>query len=205
MLKETFSTLLKSYTSNNQLIDILWQEIEDAYSGNGRHYHTLSHLENLIRELRDVPLEELDTLLFSVFYHDIVYDASSSDNEEKSALFAEERLTQLDIPNQLIASCKQQILATKAHSDASDNDTCYFLDADLSVLGQPLEVYLSYADAIRREYIVYPDSIYNDGRKRVLNHFLGMERIFKTVHFFDKYEAQARVNLKTELEKYINP
>jgi predicted metal-dependent HD superfamily phosphohydrolase len=46
---------------------------------------------------------------------------------------------------------------------------------------------------------MYPDFLYRPGRRKVLQHFLDMERIFKTEEFASKFEKQARVNLGWEL------
>jgi len=127
-----------------------------------------------------------------------VYNPAKSDNEEKSAGLATVRMQQLSTPAGMIERCGRQILATKQHGGHHDADTNYFLDADLSVLGQPWEVYASYYKNIRKEYAIYPALIYNPGRRKVLNHFLQMERIFKTAHFFNKFEQQARLNLQKE-------
>ena len=93
-----------------------------------------------------------------------------------------------------------QVLATKKHAACDDTDTNYFTDADLSVLGQGWYVYSNYYRQVRKEYALYPDIIYIPGRKKVLQHFLQMERIFKTDHFFNKFELQARENIQKELE-----
>lgn len=48
------------------------------------------HLENMIYELKNIEdfVNDFDTLLFSVFYHDIIYKSTAKDNEEKSAEIA---------------------------------------------------------------------------------------------------------------------
>ncbi|HXL55890.1 MAG TPA: hypothetical protein VN958_06525 [Chitinophagaceae bacterium] len=43
--------------------------------------------------------------------------------------------------------------------------------------------------------------MYNEGRKKVLMHFLEMNRIFKTDEFYNQFEKQARENLKRELKE----
>jgi predicted metal-dependent HD superfamily phosphohydrolase len=91
-------------------------------------------------------------------------------------------------------------LATKTHILAADSDTNFFTDADLSVLGSDWESYSAYFKNVRKEYAIYPDFIYNSGRKEVLKHFLGMNQIFKTDFFYAKFEAQARLNLERELQ-----
>jgi len=62
-------------------------------------------------------------------------------------------------------------------------------------------MYENYTHQLRKEYAVYPDLLYNEGRKKVLMHFLEMNRIFKTDEFYNQFEKQARENLKRELKE----
>jgi len=201
MLKQTFIALLTKYTNDQDLITELWAEIERKYSDKKRHYHTLSHLENLFQQLTEIKtqIKDWDVVLFSLYYHDVIYNSLKSDNEQKSAELAEKRIKSIGISLEIIEQCKAQIMATKAHFMSENEDTNYFTDADLSVLGQSWEMYSEYYQNVRKEYAIYPDLIYNAGRKKVLKHFLGMERIFKTNYFYLKFEQQARVNLEKEL------
>lgn len=202
MLKETFIELLTKYTDNDSLKNELWTEIKKNYSSKKRHYHTLQHLDNLLSQLTDVKseIQNWETILFTLFYHDIIYNAIKSDNEKKSAELAEKRMKQISVSNDKIELCKKQILATKTHIKSTDSDTNYFTDADLSVLGQNLETYLLYCKNVRKEYSIYPALVYTHGRKKVLNHFLSMDRIFKTDFFYNKFETQAKHNLQKEIE-----
>jgi predicted metal-dependent HD superfamily phosphohydrolase len=203
MLKQTFIDLLGNYKADKSVIEALWTEIETNYSNRKRYYHTLDHLENLLRQLKGIKSQIADwnTILFSIYYHDIIYNALKNDNEEKSPLLAEKRMKSISVPDEIINRCKQQILATKTHHVSLDKDTNFFTDADLSVLGQDWNTYLNYCAQIRKEYSVSPDLIYKPGRKKMLLHFLQMHRIFKTDYFFEKFEAQARQNLRQELEE----
>jgi predicted metal-dependent HD superfamily phosphohydrolase len=202
VLKETFIGLLKNYTDNDRLPNELWTEIEKNYSSKKRYYHTLEHLDNLLAQLTEVKgeIRNWETILFTLYYHDIIYNSLKSDNEEKSAELAEKRMKQMSISNDTIELCKNQILATKSHIKSADSDTNYFTDADLSVLGQSWETFTLYYKNVRKEYSIYPDFVYNPGRKKVLNHFLAMERIFKTDFFYNKFELQAKQNLQKEIE-----
>lgn len=201
MLKETFIELLTNYTDNDRLTNELWSEIEKRYSDKKRYYHTLQHLENLLTQLTEIKdkIQDWDSILFTLYYHDIIYNATKSDNEEKSAELAEKRLKQISVSNDKIEFCKRQILATKSHLKSTDRDTNYFTDADLSILGQDWKTYSLYFKNVRKEYSIYPNLVYNPGRKKVLNHFLEMDRIFKTEFFHDKFETQAKINLTNEL------
>ncbi|PIF44766.1 putative metal-dependent HD superfamily phosphohydrolase [Chryseobacterium sp. 52] len=201
-LKEKFTDLCLHFTEDHNFILSLWQEIEAKYSEKGRHYHDLLHLENMFQELETVKssIKDFKAVSFSVFYHDIIYDALSKSNEENSALCAGARLEKSGLTQDLISKIKAQILATKSHEKSNDKDTDYLLDADLSILGKDLDVYLDYTRKIRKEYSIYPDLLYKPGRKKVLRHFLELENIFKTKDFRDKYEEQAKKNITAELQ-----
>lgn len=200
-LKHRFNQLCLQFTQDQNLIENLWLEIEKKYSEKGRHYHNLEHLENMFSELEFVTdeISDFNIISFSVFYHDVIYDASSKSNEEKSAEFGKIRLEKLNIDKQLIDKISNQIIATKAHQKSDDQDTNYLLDADLSILGKDVETYLDYTKKIRKEYSIYPDFLYIPGRKKVLQHFSALENIFKTDYFTEKYEVQARENIEIEI------
>ena len=201
-MQVTDTTAKFEYTDNDSLKKELWTEIEKNYSSKKRHYHTLEHLDNLLSQLTDVKseIQNWEIILFTLFYHDIIYNSIKSDNEEKSAEFTENRMKQISVSNDKIELCKEQILATKSHIKSTDSDTNYFTDADLSVLGQNWETYLLYCKNVRKEYSIYPTLVYNPGRKKVLNHFLSMDRIFKMDFFYNKFEIQAKQNLQQEIE-----
>ena len=202
MLQATFKGLLENYTSEKRKANELWNEIEINYCHKKRHYHTLLHLDNLLQQLLEIKttIKDWDTVLFSLYYHDIIYNPLKTTNEEKSAEFAANRLQSILAPAHVIKSCVYQVLATKKHNACDDDDTNYFTDADLSILGQDWNIYSNYYRQVRKEYSLYPDIIYIPGRKKVLQHFLQMEQIFKTGHFFRKFELQARENILQELE-----
>ncbi|MBB6369214.1 hypothetical protein [Chryseobacterium shigense] len=201
-LKEKFTDLCLHFTKDQILIESLWQEIETKYSGKGRYYHDLLHLENMFTELENVKIhiEDYHSISFAVFYHDVIYDATSKSNEEKSALYAAERLKKINVSQDMISKTESRILATKSHQKSDDEDTNYLLDADLSVLGKDSAVYFDYTRKIRKEYSIYPDILYKPGRKKVLKHFLELEPIFKTQPFQELYEKQAKENLTAELK-----
>jgi predicted metal-dependent HD superfamily phosphohydrolase len=200
VLKKVFTDLSKKYTNNLGLIEKLWNEIHKAYSSHNRHYHTLAHLTNLLSELNEVQKEikDWDAVLFAFFYHDIVYRVTEPDSEEKSAGLGRQRLMELAFSGDKIDRSVSMILATKTHTATGDNDTDYFTDADLSILGHSWNLYVTYCKGIRKEYAIYPDFIYNVGRKKVIEYFLQMPQLFKTKHFFKKFEEQARQNLLKE-------
>ena len=204
MLKNIFTQHFSKFTDNQTLIAEYWQEMEKFYQGKKRFYHTLQHIENLYLELEKhkEKIEDWDILLCSIFYHDIIYDVKKQDNEERSADVAAARLLKIGFPKDKIEKCYRQIVATKKHEATGDFDTDIFTDADLAILGSDWETYEIYTQNIRKEYSIYPDFLYNMGRKKVLKHFLDKEKIYKTPFFFEEYEAQAKINLKQELLRF---
>jgi len=200
LLRKQFILIAESYCDYQPLIISCWNQIEKAYTQRKRYYHNLQHLEDLLAQLETVRdnIGNWDIVLFALFYHDVVYNTLRQDNEEKSALLSVQKMEQLGIPPHEVAQCRDMILATKKHDLSPDNDTNYFTDADLSILGREWSDYEIYYKKVRKEYRLYPDLVYKPGRKKVLQHFLQKDRIFKTAFFHDKYEAQARYNLQRE-------
>lgn len=202
MLTDIFLQLIKKYSNDHELANNLWLEIFTKYSEPKRHYHTIDHLEDMVTNLKEVKgkIDDWDTTLFAVFYHDIIYRASSKTNEADSAKLAKKRLTEIGFNKDKIDKCLAMILATKQHLPSEDNDTNYLIDADLAILGKNPEDYQKYSNQIREEYTIYADFMYNSGRKKALLHFLEMDAIYKTEHFLKKQEEQARINIKNELD-----
>jgi predicted metal-dependent HD superfamily phosphohydrolase len=194
--------LIGNYTSDERKKIELWNEIELNYSHKKRHYHTLEHLENLLQQVLEVKtdIQEWNSILFSLFYHDIIYNPLKTTNEERSAEFTAYRMQSINVPQNTIDNSLSQIMATKKHLFSLDSDTNYFTDADLSILGQPWQLYSNYYKQVRKEYSLFPDLIYMPGRKKVLQQFLQTKRIFKTHFFYTKFELQAKENLQKELE-----
>jgi predicted metal-dependent HD superfamily phosphohydrolase len=199
--EETFYSLAKKYTNDERKIHAYWNELRAAYESKGRHYHTFAHLENLLSELHEVrtQVKNWDVILFMIFYHDVVYSATRRDNEEESAKLAVERLKAMGVQPDVIELVREGIIATKTHNTHANGDVNYFTDADLAILGAEPGEYSKYTEQIRSEYKIFPDLLYKPGRRKVVEHFLAMPRIYKTSFFYEKYEQTARRNLSDEL------
>ena len=169
MIKQEFLESVRKYTTDRNQQRTMWTEVEKNYSKSDRYYHNLVHLNSMLTELRmhKDKFDSWDTIIFAITYHDLVYSSLRSDNEERSAEIASKRLSSISYPENLIAFCRQLILATKKH-EPSDQETNLFTDADLAILGSDPEAYQAYSKQIRREYSIYPDMVYNAGRKKVL-------------------------------------
>ena len=63
------------------------------------------------------------------------------------------------------------IRATSSHLSTGDSDCDLFTGADLSILEKDEETYNQYAQQVRKEFTIYPDAIYNLGRKTSVTAF----------------------------------
>ena len=136
-------------------------------SAPGRHWHGLLHHALMLRAVHRAghPSTDRRRLILAVLFHDIVYDATRTDNEEASAVVARRWLSGAEAD-----SVTALILATKAHDLAhADPITRTLLEADLAILWTPSpRLYAFYAAGIRREYTHVPDDVYRTGRAAVL-------------------------------------
>jgi predicted metal-dependent HD superfamily phosphohydrolase len=201
MFKAIFISTVSKY-SNEEQARTMWDEVHVKYSKTNRHYHNVNHLNNLLFELEPLKtnISDWEIVIFAIAYHDIIYNVLRQDNEERSAELAIPKLKQLSITQERVMLCKEIILNTKSHQDSANSDVRFFADADLAILGKSSEEYLSYASAVRKEYKIYPDFVYNPGRSKVLESFLAKDRIYHSDFFYARYETKARGNISSELE-----
>ena len=196
--------ILSSGYADDSITNALWKTIKLHYTSKNRHYHNLSHIHNMLHQLEDIKMEieDLDSLKFAIWFHDIIYKSTNKDNEEQSAVFTENALKSLNFDNFRIKKVKKLIISTKKHELVlvENYDNAYLLDLDLSILGTDWETYNVYIQNIRKEYKIYPNILYKPGRKKVLMHFLERDSLFFTERFKTKFENQARENLKKEIE-----
>lgn len=202
MVKSNYIELIEQYKVDSKSAEKLWNEINRNYTQENRYYHNLHHIQDLLLELVRVKdkIENWPVILFTLFYHDIIYKSTKKDNEEKSSKLATQRMMEIGVDKNDIELCQRQIIATKSHKKQEDSDTNYFTDADLSILGKEPKLYETYCSNIRKEYSIYPNFLYKKGRKKVVIHLLSMYKIFKTKEFYEKYEEQAKFNLNNELK-----
>jgi predicted metal-dependent HD superfamily phosphohydrolase len=196
--------LCSIYSGNKELIQELFDEIVKKYSSPERYYHTLRHIEALLKLSDDysVHLADKGVIDFSIFYHDIIYNIPAVNNEGKSAALAVRRLQQLGVPYECTDRISLFIEATKDHKlkkVSNLSDLKYFLDFDLAVLGSEKNVYEEYALQVRKEYRIYPDILYYTGRRKFLSASLAQKHIYFTDEFRSRYEEHARRNMANEL------
>ncbi len=202
MIEKFFYSTVNKFCKNNNLIKFNWEQIIEKYSEKHRYYHNFIHIEKMFSKYTEniSETDNFNAVFLSILYHDVVYEPKNSDNEEKSALFAEKHLQEFGFTPIIIEKIKKMILSTQKHIDLlNEFDNKFFLDLDLMILASELEEYKIYARRIRKEYAFVPKILYKIKRKQVLNNFLNSERIFLTDFFYEKLEEKARRNIKYEL------
>lgn len=206
LLAEIWKGMFSELTSSSNPFPKLYNKTIQAYKEKHRKYHTLSHLLYSFKEIESVIslLHSPLAVMFAIWYHDIVYDTCMHNNEEESALVAKQALEEMGLfSEEFINKVVQMVLASKhtSHFTSPDTDILFFLDADLSILGSDEATFDAYENQIRLEYFWVEESVFKKGRTSVLEAILNSSSIYKTEHFKEKYEKQARVNIKRSLAK----
>lgn len=178
--------------------DDLFYRLEKACSESHRFYHTVRHIEHCLTEFDRVRhlLDHPDAVEVAIWFHDAVYEPLSGDNEEKSAQWAVAELEKAGTDEAMINRVVRLIRMTRHDAEPETADERFLLDIDLSILGSPPEVFAEYEASIRKEYHAPPWEVYREKRAEVLLSFLGKDVIYRTAFFRERYEEQARKNLR---------
>jgi predicted metal-dependent HD superfamily phosphohydrolase len=187
-----------------------------------RYYHDAFHLVQLWRRHRQharsagMDVREIETLIAcAIAYHDAVFDAQRSDNEERSAqlwLVDSDDATMDDADRQWVAGT---IRATRDHANRQlpeDDRACigsgarlrqlardWVLDLDLTPLGMPRRAFERNTRLLRREASASSDAEYEARQRAFFFRFLSQERIYHTPVLAAEYEVQARRNIARAL------
>jgi predicted metal-dependent HD superfamily phosphohydrolase len=183
-----------------------YESIEARYAEPQRRYHTIEHVAEVLERVDELvavePVDDPVAVQFAAWLHDVVYDPTRPDNEAASAVYARRTLSMIRVPVAITAEAARLIELTAGHEVAPDDrNGAVLIDADLSILGAPPEVYDRYAVDIRDEYRHVPEPAFRSGRAAILTDFLGRDRLFRTATAHDRWDAAARANLARELDR----
>ena len=203
-LQERFSNLLTEFDISAEYLASYWQTIHEQYSEDGRHYHNLTHLEDVFA-LFDHYADKFNNptpVMLAIFYHDAIYKTTPlkiSSNEKASAKLAQKHLKAAGVDDNIIHRVVELIHMTETHdTPADDADAQLFMDLDMSILAAPQERYLEYTKQIQQEYKHIPAKMFKSGRLKFIDEALARPRIFLSDTFFTQHEEQARKNLQAE-------
>ena len=171
------------------------------YNEDGRHYHSLKHVGTLLEiadGLQDLT-QDFVTVELAIWFHDVIYDSHRSDNEVRSAEYAQEILGHIGLSPDTVERVVDLIMATTNHQPGGDVDTQIIVDVDLSPLGADEAIYERDAKDIRKEYHWIPEAEYRATRARNLGAFLERDRLFYIDVLYEEREEQARRNISREI------
>ena len=185
-----------------------WGVLRDKYCAPHRAYHSMAHIQDMLTRVDDWSsrglLSNATLVGFAIIFHDVIYEPTARDNEERSAdlwkRFAADApsssLSPLDVE-----TVAKYIERTARHLDGpASGDLALFLDADLAVLGKSPPAYAEYARAVRLEYCHVPTAEFAQKRAAVLSGFAAAPQLFFGP-LAAELEAPARANLAAEIER----
>lgn len=206
-LKLEWNSLVSKFTNDLELTESLWDDLVKNYEQKSRAYHNLTHLNSMFQELENCKnqINDLEVLQFSIWFHDIVYQAVKKDNEEKSAEYAQKALQKIGLEKDRIERCFEQIILTKTHrlSNNAPDDDKFLIDFDLEVLSRNWAAYAVYCQQIRKEYWMFPSVLYKKGRRAAMEKFLEREWIYQTANYRKEKENLARTNIEREINEML--
>lgn len=181
-------------------------EIEAAHAQPPRAYHNFGHVQALLQHHRDVAAgpgwRQPREVALAMLYHDAVYEAGRGDNEARSAMMARAAIARwlpdagVDV-ERVAALIELTARHGRLRGDELDADAALFLDADMAILGAPAAVFDAYDRGIAAEYRgKVPGLLFRLNRRRFLKGVLAQPRIFFSDFFHERYDAQARANLR---------
>lgn len=183
-----FEKILKEYGIKCDLNTIF-----DMWSEEGRYYHNLEHLTDLIEQISNgfeknrYDMNMCDKLTLVALFHDIIYDPTSNDNEEKSADF----LLSISSDRKLIDDIYRSIIDTKNHNDNSELSKI-FNEYDMNILNSDIDGLMDWEEKIFKEYTDhYSIEDYKKGRLSFLNNIIdsypmNMSNIQKLIKYVEE-------------------
>ena len=183
-----------------------WARVSAAYSGDGRFYHTLRHIGQML-QLKDANAASLadgDAVELAIFFHDVVYDAAGGGggkNERDSALvlleFCESALGGGYAAAQRVARWIEMTAHHRCDAE-TEADWRFLMDFDMAILAAPPAEYSAYSRAVRREYSHVSTVAWCVGRGRFLSQAAAAGTAVFATPAFAALEERARSNARSE-------
>jgi len=110
----------------NELLkcDVIRWLILSYHGQKSRYYHTLVHLREMLDlyEKHENSIRDHTCVLLAIFFHDIIYDAKSTTNEEDSAQMFRRLAIDAGINAMLVEKVCRYIIETKKHDVSQSKD-----------------------------------------------------------------------------------
>jgi predicted metal-dependent HD superfamily phosphohydrolase len=217
--KDWFETLQKFQTyrtstginnspfSSETIVD----DVIQRYSAPGRYYHTLTHIDFMLEELKATHIflqnEDYLQLYFATIFHDVIYDIMrSADSISMSGAYASFASKVLGF-DRYADTIRDLVLKTDYPSRPSQGNEEILCDIDLLILGQPRDKFRTYDTQIEMEAFFanrnnpkFTKEIYLEKRIEVLQS-ISRGRIYNTLYYNNGYESFAKKNIAMKIEE----
>ena len=204
MNRERFTALWVRCLDAGQADDAeeVFSMLLNRYCEAHRKYHTPQHIVHCLEQFDKVSsqTEQPDAVELAIWFHDIIYDIPSIENELKSAeLFLE--LTKGRINPDLGQSVYDMILITTHKTKPIRYDDKLLVDIDLSSFALPWEQFRQDSQHVREEFSNKTDQEFYSGHVKFLQSLLDKPRFFASEFFCTEFEVDARKNIEKLLKQ----
>jgi pantetheine-phosphate adenylyltransferase len=149
--------------------------ILDMWNESHRSFHNLDHLNDIIDQINEssafglIDEKQKEKLYLTALFHDIIYEPTRGDNEEKSADFFMNICQEKNNPD--ILDIRDAILDTKTHQSSTPLAES-FNKLDMNIVERDFDQLLGWEKGIHREYSSYGNDAYKMGRLQFLESLL---------------------------------
>ncbi|WP_243758906.1 HD domain-containing protein [Actinotalea soli] len=198
-------------TATPEEIEKVGDSLIDRWSEEGRHFHNLRHLTDVLARVDELAEEthEPDLVRLGAWYHGAIFDAAAiasyahrgGEDEQASADLARTELTDLGVPPAGVARVAHLVTVLARHNpDAEDFDCAVLCDADLAMLASEPQRYKAYLADVRAEYAHLPVEEFVRARITILRKLERRSALFSSP-LGAAWEEPARQNLAAELHR----
>lgn len=194
-LYRRFATLWLRLGGKSEDAAGVYYDLITRYQERHRSYHGVAHLRRVLEvfDLVRSHADEPDLIEFALWFHDVVYDTTRGDNEERSADLAVEAAQKAGLAPQQAGRIR--LLAEVTRHDRTDlaGDEALIADIDLEILSADEKTYLgSYEWLLHEEWPHIDAETFNDGRIDFLQSLQQRERIYQSAAFTDREDTVRR-------------
>lgn len=179
----------------------IYRDLRKRYSEEHRRYHTPAHIAHCLKlfDLSSHKMDEPDAVEMSIWFHDVIYDASASDNEERSARYFVQTCGN-DVDRAFQSKVHDLIMVTVHKELPLTPDQRYMVDIDLSSFGLPWNKFLEDSEAVREEFRHMSDKEFYSMQTKFLETLVARKHFCFTKFFRDRHEKTARTNIARYLD-----
>lgn len=176
--------------------------IEAHYSEAHRFYHTSHHIEHCLSQF-DLAISEMlepDAVEMALWFHDVIYDVPTSENERRSAeLFRDKTHGRVD--KEFGCNVFDMILITMHRDLPYKHDDKLIVDIDLSSFGLPWEDCERESKNVRSEFAHKTDQEFYASHVKFMQSLLARDSFYTSDFFRDHYEETARKNVQRLIDQ----